>query len=662
MRRTYCHQLGWLGGIGWLLAAMFLSVGTAVASPTIPSRAVQAKITAATFEVVRAKPASDPLTYATPLPIDQLPPGQRNDRYNSIGYAAAIGDGRYVTATSLLYDGPDSLWGPPELRDSEGHVYAIDKIVKLVLPYGLAVFTLSTAPGSTAALPMNSEPLSGTPLYVLGAQAGNDFELHPVQYTTTTPAKEGGHWQWIRFTADARPKAGPLLNQAGDIVGVVNGVKPAGRNGYYALPIDQVANASTEMATLDNMIGYRIPILGPGIETRFHVQFDLPESVAAFNAQFTHAERAFRDRQLQTILARPSSQFTVGPNAYNILYGSPLEIPAPTFLALGKDGSWGLWKNQTATRDLPDGAVMQASKYGTDILFRLRLPSPAAVAQLHRQPDLLMRNILAALPTYRTVGSTRVAIKSLGTPTLSIRRTDQWQRPWNVWVWPLAYKNFQVSVIALPVPDGYAGILSTMPTADMRTQLTEMEALANFFYATYSGTFPQWKNFLSERNELPKVLQDMSLQFDAGKSADIDLPNVQIDCPATVLDIDAETLMSVVFGYGAGQSQPELGVRALHLVNNGQSTVEYARTVQPPANAGDAFQTNWKQLNSVQYPRSLVSPSKQGATQSLTSVAVSKSSPNELYLIAFGLAGKHDASEMKAKLGLLRQGFHVGQH
>ncbi|HEY8287754.1 MAG TPA: hypothetical protein VIG49_00710 [Acetobacteraceae bacterium] len=115
--------------IAWRILLFGMGLGSlAVAHGATLDPAMLPKIEAATFEVVQAKPLTDPLTYEKPLPLELLPYQERTDKYYSIGTAFAIGNNRYVTAGHVLLAGVGSLWGAPELRDSKGRVYAIDKV------------------------------------------------------------------------------------------------------------------------------------------------------------------------------------------------------------------------------------------------------------------------------------------------------------------------------------------------------------------------------------------------------------------------------------------------------------------------------------------------------------------------------------------------------
>ncbi len=115
-------------------------------------------IQSATFEVVQAKLASDPLSSEKPLPLDLLPYRDRTDKSYSIGTAFSIGHGPYVTAGRVLMARLDSLWGPPELRDGAGHVYPIARIGKFSLRQDSEVFALARQPAGDVALAIDRRP------------------------------------------------------------------------------------------------------------------------------------------------------------------------------------------------------------------------------------------------------------------------------------------------------------------------------------------------------------------------------------------------------------------------------------------------------------------------------------------------------------------------
>jgi serine protease Do len=111
---------------------LFLACSTGSVAAYLDPGVLQ-KVQAATFEVVIPKPVTDPLTYEKPLPLDLLPYQFRNDKYLSIGTAFALGGKRYVTAAHVMNIGMGGLLGAPVLRDTGGHVYAIDKIIQFSL-------------------------------------------------------------------------------------------------------------------------------------------------------------------------------------------------------------------------------------------------------------------------------------------------------------------------------------------------------------------------------------------------------------------------------------------------------------------------------------------------------------------------------------------------
>lgn len=242
------------------------------------------RIQSATFEVVQAKPTTDPLIYEKPLPLDLLPYQERTDKYYSIGTAFAIGHNRYVTAAHvLLLAGVDSLWGPLALRDGKGQVYAIDKIEKFGLRRDFVVSSLATQPGE-AALDIDGNPAFNEVVYAVGNALGTGVVIRDGLYTSDTPEQQKGAWKWMRFSAAASlgNSGRPLLGKGGKIVGVVM-AKSANENLNYALPIREVLDAPENMATLDERTYYGLDVLGGAVQNDvLQAKFTLPLSLADF--------------------------------------------------------------------------------------------------------------------------------------------------------------------------------------------------------------------------------------------------------------------------------------------------------------------------------------------------------------------------------------------
>ena len=228
---------------GWLVIGVGLGMANMALAATLDP-AVLPKIQAATFEVVQAKPTDDPLSYEKPLPLDLLPYQERTDKYHSIGTAFAIGHNRYVTAGHVLLAGVGSLWGPPALRDTQGHVYAIDKIEKFSLREDFVVFTLAGEP-TPAALDIDTTPAMNQVVYAVGNALGTGVVIRDGLYTSDTPEQQDGSWKWMRFSAAASPgnSGGPLLDAASTVVGMtVLKINQAAGLSFF-IPMRDAANA-----------------------------------------------------------------------------------------------------------------------------------------------------------------------------------------------------------------------------------------------------------------------------------------------------------------------------------------------------------------------------------------------------------------------------------
>src|SRR3546814_12291688 len=76
----------------------------------------------------------------------------------------------------------------------------------------------------------------------------------------------------------------------------------------------------------------------------------------------------------------------------------------------------------------------------------------------------------------RTVGSDNVMATSLGKPLLDTIHVDAWGRRWQAREWALPYANARLVALALPVPNGYVGVVRPGTSVQAYEQLITAKA------------------------------------------------------------------------------------------------------------------------------------------------------------------------------------------
>src|SRR6185295_7280583 len=131
-------------------------------------------------------------------------------------------------------------------------------------------FVVFTARGITA------QPLTATgtatvdaPVFAVGNALGEGVVIRDGLLTSMTPEDQDGRWKWLRYSAATSPgnSGGPLLNAAGQVIGVVIGKSPNDHLNY-ALPIEHVLSAGSE-AGIDVRVPLRVPVLRDSIVSRY---------------------------------------------------------------------------------------------------------------------------------------------------------------------------------------------------------------------------------------------------------------------------------------------------------------------------------------------------------------------------------------------------------
>ena len=651
------------------LVCLVLCGGAARAASLDP--AVLPKIQAATFEVVAAKPVNDPLTYEKPLPLELLPFQERNDKYYSIGTAFALGNNRYVTAAHVLQVGIDSLWGEPALRDTSGHVYAIDKIEKFSLQQDFVVFSLATQPATAVALDVDTKPALNEVVYAVGNALGTGVVIRDGLYTSDTPEEQDGRWKWMRFSAAASPgnSGGPLLDKSGKLIGIVL-MKSANENLNYALPISEVLGAPEGQAVMDARGGYQLDLFDTHQSGTFKAQFKLPLGVAAFYSEFKKRLDAFNDEQLKALLAKESANlFPNGQGSARLLYQQAQLNGFPTLIVRGSNGEWARVGEASQHFALDGNGYVDVGAVGRNGLAHLRRPDDVDAAKFYDDATLRMDLLARTGMFQRTIGSEKIKITSLGKPTFRAVHTDRWQRPWYVEVWPVPYANALIVLYALPVPDGYVMLSRTVPASGEHDAKLDMDEMSSFVYVTYQGTLAQWKQFLAAPALQPAVLKNIHIDFDYGHRFSYASPRVAFSYTDDVQAITPDNLMYLGFSFSLNNGQPVWDVADVDVwkttASDDHNNVNIQRYVAPPTGLDDDMTSRWQKLSQRQYPYNAVARLEDDLMKIdavVAPAAAGDKPPTVLYTAYYGIEGTQPQAEMKGKLDLLMKNLQVLEH
>ncbi|MFC3716944.1 serine protease [Luteimonas soli] len=659
---------GALAGRAWfahlVLIAGMAFAGASPAASLAPERLPA--IQAATFEVVAAKPVDDPLTYEKPLPLDLLPFQQRNDKYYSIGTAFSIGDGRYVTAAHVLMAGANSLWGPPALRDNGGEVYAIDKVVKFSMQQDFVVFTLAEQPGS-GVLEINTGATAGQTVYSVGNAYGTGVVLRDGLYTSDTPEQQDGRWNWVRFSAAASPgnSGGPLLDQDGKVIGVVMAKSP-NENLNYALPIGLLMDAPEGVADIDVRTGYQFDVFDSTLSGTLKERFALPLPLDAFFDTVMQRSGAYFDSQLAALLEQQRERlFPNGEGSTRLLHEIADMGDFPKVIARNSNGAWVLAGNENGTLRLSANGYLSSGAFGRSMLFHLRRPDDIPADALYSDPAVAMDLLLKSGFIKRPVGSDNVMVTSLGKPVLDTAHTDAWGRRWQVWEWPLAYANSRLVVLALPVPNGYVGLVRFGTSVQAYDQLINAKALADFIYVNYDGTLAQWRDYLGHGKLHPAALADIDIDFEYGKRFRYASPRLDVATTPGLQPIEPDSVLTLGFAFfrDGGKVTWDVGELWMSARANDPNYIMVVREQEPAASMGDEDRNDWDRVLGRRHPYNAIARDAEDRTR-ITAVvdAPAASGPGVLYTAHYVQEGKQSQEAMKAGVDLLLDGIEVHEH
>ena len=466
---------------------LMAGLGCATAAAATLAPGVQQKLSSATFEVVLAKPESDPLTYEKPLPLELIPYRERTDKFQSIGTAFAIGPNRFVSAAHVIIAGNGSQYGPLALRDAAGTTYRIDKIIKYSSGEDYAVFSVLAAP-VVVPLETRLRPPLNTQVFAVGNALGEGVVVRDGLYTSDTPEELDGRWQWLRFSAAASPgnSGGPLIDRNGKVVGVVLR-KSSNENLNFALAIGQVLDGGEESAVIEARSSYRTMVMKATDSVSLKEKIALPKTLDEFYASARQIGANWLTKIHSDFMKNHADAMFPSGNSEQLLTTVYAEA-FPKLVSQSDGGTWALVGDAPRKVQLDKNGYLQEGVTNNVFFVRLKAPDDVRGADLIADSKQFMDLLLRGYAVARPVGTDSVRVTSMGKASEESWFTDDYQRKWHIRYWLVPFNDTAIITVALPTPDGMVMMMSQVPTALRESVTREMQAVCDFFYVSYTGT------------------------------------------------------------------------------------------------------------------------------------------------------------------------------
>ena len=615
----------------------------------------------AVYEVVVPKPTTDSLQYEKPLPMDLLPYSVRTDKYYPVGTAFAISPSEFVSAAHVMNLGGRSQWKEMFLRDKEGKVYSIEKVLKYSKNKDFIVFSLHHAKAK-GFLPTNQSPRLNQRVYAVGNALGEGIVIRDGLYTSDTPEEEAGEWKWIRFSAAASPgnSGGPLLDHDGRVIGIVLRKSP-NENLNYAVPILEVVKANKNVAVVQTRMRYILDNMDMTKRETLRKEISLPKTYQELDNELDAMMDQFSRKLLKDLLAENRDTiFPHGPGSTRLFYKSYHAI-FPRLIMKGKDGNWdAYYPNRTREADLGNNGHLTYGTLGSTTFLYIHKPEDVPLKMFYDDSKLFMDMILKGGDRYREVGPESIKITSMGRAFEDGRFIDSYGRIWMVRTWLIEYDDRKVVTFSLPVPGGCIVMMRTGRTGDVdREDIPELKVFSDFIYVSYYGSFKEWQEFLSTKNLLPSIFSTLDIHIEMDKIFRYKSARLCLSYGSEIMKISDRSSLQLDFGYFKEKGKTVWDINEIMAIEEKYNQVGYAvsRVMNPPKELGDQYQSSWENMVKRRFPYdrsayykdkvTIISTISNGGGQGAKKEALSGS---VLYTIGFMKEGNFNQKEMEAKL------------
>lgn len=501
------------------------------------------------FEVVTLK-LEDRTIYKEEFPQDLIPFHIRNDKHHSLGTAFLIGDNTLVSAAHVFNIGQYSLFsGNYAIRDGKGNLFKITKVEKYSNYRDLIQFSVEGNTSKYHKFTFAKAYEEGDVVYAAGNALGEGVIFRKGSLTSFTYEPINGKWKNIRYSAAASPgnSGGPLLNLAGEVVGIVT-KKSTNENLNYALPIEEFINFTTKKAE------FYIPQMSE-VESLQRLRYawtysaDLPQDIIklreqaekSFYQRFINARQEFTDKYGQELFPKHHNVDKYLRNQSNEEMLAIIDING--------NGEWALYnpENESQITITKNQSLFYATnkKMLGSSQFILEKPEGKKLVDFIQDKKGILDAFFSSVQWNRKISGTPVYIESYGDPIYEEQHQDKYGRVWQMAAWNDQYSDRSIMIYCLPIPKGIACDMLEIPVSWLAVQKKAYVDNLHRIMLSYSAKLSDWKEFIHLPNQLlPTYLRDSRFNI-SEQGVDFNLAGVSASMKNIKLTQDSNLYVAV---------------------------------------------------------------------------------------------------------------------
>lgn len=616
------------------------------------------------FEVILKKPTADSLIYAKPLPFDELPYAMRMDEYYSIGSAFPISTDEMVTAFHVLSPGYGGLNRNFFIRDSDGKVFAIDKVRSFSNRRDYITFSLKGRKFSNWFKPGSSILLQHK-VYAIGNALGEGIVARDGVLTSETMEPVSGAWKFLRFSAAASPgnSGGPLVDEYGRLLGIIL-QKSQSENLNFALPTGEFLKPNTDHSLeLDNRYKfYNSIFLVRGKST---LSYELPADFLTLDSKMEKDMRAESLRMFKQFFQENVSEFFPKGKGSAQILDTSFSNAFPAVVSQTEGGIWTLHEPEKKdTVEISGGGRITYGNMNGLYFQAMALPKGELLSKYLSDSKFLMDYILKHVRTTRKMGPEEIQIVSYGKAKRNEWHKDSLGRKWLLQEFHIEYADSKMIVCSLPLPNGLTTVAMTDRAGNIdRDGELDLRKVLDYIIISYAGNLDQWRQYLSLKEFLPDQFTNAKLDYRDGKFLKLSLPDYAIELRQKEVEISAKTDLDMDFMFSLKNDKVMLKFGDLDIYDSSKNTssVQIFKRHEPPSDAASDLVSEWEKMISGKSPYNNAIK-RYGEGTSITSMInalniVENGKTVTLFGVRYNEDGKASQKKMRQKMKSILSGI-----